>query len=63
MFCLLFATGFLFTPVLLLLIAICVFIVGTEIRVRIEDALLLSRFGEQFREYRLAVFAYVPFIR
>jgi protein-S-isoprenylcysteine O-methyltransferase Ste14 len=63
MFCLLLATGFLFTPILLLLIAICVFIAGTEIRVRIEDALLLSRFGEQFREYQHAVFAYVPFIR
>ena len=63
MFCLLLASGFLFTPILLLLIAIVVFVAGTEIRVRIEDALLLSCFGEQFLEYRRAVFAYVPFIR
>ena len=63
MFCLLLATGFLFTPLLLLMIAICVFVAGTEIRVRIEDSLLLSRFGEQFREYQRSVFAYVPFIR
>ena len=63
MFCTLLATGFLFTPLLRLLLAIVVFIAGTEIRVRIEDALLLSRFGEQFAEYQRAVAAYIPFIR
>ena len=63
MFCMLLGTGFLFTPISLLLIAIFVFVVGTEIRIRIEDALLLARFGEQFREYKRSVFAYVPFIR
>ena len=63
MFCLHLATGFLFTPPLLQLLAIAVFVAGTEIRVRIEDALLMSRFGEQFREYQRTVFGYVPFIR
>ncbi len=63
MFCMLLATGLLFTPILLLLIALAVFVIGTEIRVRIEDALLFSRFGDQFRQYQRAVFAYVPFVR
>ena len=63
MFCLLLATGFLFTPALLLLIAVVVFIVGTEIRVRIEDALLLSRYGELAREYQRSVSAYLPLLR
>lgn len=63
MFCMLLGTGFLFTPIWLLLIAIVVFVAGTEIRVRIEDALLLSRFGEQFSTYRRVVYAYIPLIR
>ncbi len=63
MFCMLLATGLLFTPILLLLIALAVFVIGTEIRVRIEDALLFSRFGDQFRQYQRTVFAYVPFVR
>ncbi len=63
MFCILLATGLLFTPAPLLLAAAVVFAAGTEIRVRIEDALLASRFGEQFRDYQRAVRAYIPFIR
>ena len=39
------------------------FVAGTEIRVRVEDALLLSHFGDEFREYQRTVSAYVPFIR
>jgi hypothetical protein len=49
MFCILLGTGFLFTSLPLFLTSIVVFTVGTEIRVRLEDALLVSRFGEQFR--------------
>jgi protein-S-isoprenylcysteine O-methyltransferase Ste14 len=63
MFCLLLATGLLFTPALLLLIAVVVFIAGTEIRVRIEDGLLLSHFGEPARDYQRSVSAYIPFLR
>jgi protein-S-isoprenylcysteine O-methyltransferase Ste14 len=44
-------------------IALVLFIVGTEIRVRTEDALLASRFGARFFEYRTRVRAYVPFVR
>jgi protein-S-isoprenylcysteine O-methyltransferase Ste14 len=36
---------------------------GTEIRVRSEDRLLASRFGEEFQAYRKTVKAYIPFIR
>jgi protein-S-isoprenylcysteine O-methyltransferase Ste14 len=39
------------------------FIAGTEIRVRTEDRLLESRFGERFLQYRKRVWAYVPFVR
>jgi len=44
-------------------IALALFIVGTEIRVRTEDRLLASRFGARFFEYRKRVRAYVPFVR
>jgi protein-S-isoprenylcysteine O-methyltransferase Ste14 len=45
------------------LIGLAIFIVGTEIRVRIEDGLLASRFGQQFAEYKASVPAYIPFVR
>ena len=63
MFCLLLGTGFLATPIPLLLAAIAIFISGTEIRVRVEDRLLASQFGVEFRSYQRAVAAYVPFVR
>jgi protein-S-isoprenylcysteine O-methyltransferase Ste14 len=63
MYCILLGTGFLFTPLPLFLASVVVFTAGTEIRVTVEDALLLSRFGDQFREYQRAVSAYIPFIR
>lgn len=56
-------TGFLFTPVPMLLIALLVFMIGTEIRVRIEDRLLASRFGAEFRKYQRSVPAYIPFLK
>jgi protein-S-isoprenylcysteine O-methyltransferase Ste14 len=62
MLCLLLGTGFLITPMLVLLLSSVLFIVGTEIRVRIEDALLAERFGDAFREYQRKVPAYVPFL-
>ena len=48
---------------LLLLLAILVFLVGTEIRVYVEDKLLASRFSDEFRNYQRAVSAYIPFVR
>ncbi len=45
------------------LIGLVIFILGTEIRVRIEDGLLVSRFGRQFEEYKTSTPAYIPFVR
>jgi protein-S-isoprenylcysteine O-methyltransferase Ste14 len=45
------------------MIAVVVFIAGTEIRVRTEDRLLASRFGAEFEAYRSEVPAYLPFVR
>jgi len=63
MLCILFGTGFMVTPLWLFLPAVIVFVVGTEIRIRIEDQLLSSRFGKRFREYESSVPAYIPFLR
>jgi len=59
--CILLGTGFLITPWRLLLPAILLFVIGTEIRVRIEDNLLASQFGDRFSEYKKHVPAYIPF--
>jgi protein-S-isoprenylcysteine O-methyltransferase Ste14 len=56
------ATAVVITPWQLFLISLAVFIVGTEIRVRTEEKLLASRFGEEFQSYRRAVPAYIPFL-
>ena len=63
MLCMLLGSGFLFSPAALIVFALLVFLVGTEIRVRIEDSLLASRFGQEFAAYRGAVSAYIPFAR
>jgi protein-S-isoprenylcysteine O-methyltransferase Ste14 len=47
----------------MLLLSTLLFMIGTEIRVRIEDSLLASRFGDQFRDYQRKVAAYVPFLK
>lgn len=60
---LLLGTGFLVTPLPMLLLCTLLFLAGTEIRVRIEDRLLASRFGDEFRDYQRAVSAYVPFLK
>lgn len=63
MFSLLIGTGFLLTRLRWLAVAVAFFVAGTEIRVRIEDALLASRFGSTFETYRARVPAYIPFVR
>jgi protein-S-isoprenylcysteine O-methyltransferase Ste14 len=63
MFCVVLGTGALISPPLLLAIAVTVFVAGTEIRVRIEDRLLSSRFGDQFSNYQSSVSAYIPLLR
>ena len=56
-------TIFVLTPWPWAVLSLALFIAGTEIRVRTEDGLLASRFGERFSEYRGRVWAYVPFVR
>ena len=63
MLCVLLATGFVVTQLPLFLLALVVFLIGTEIRVRIEDKLLASQFGEKFQQYQRSVPAYIPFIK
>jgi protein-S-isoprenylcysteine O-methyltransferase Ste14 len=55
--------GLLLTPAWQLALASALFLAGTEIRVRVEDALLDARFGGEFRAYRAAVAAYLPLLR
>ncbi|MBZ5584853.1 MAG: isoprenylcysteine carboxylmethyltransferase family protein [Acidobacteriia bacterium] len=57
------STLLLWTPWPWVALSLALFLAGTEIRVRTEDALLLSRFGEDFTAYRRRVPAYIPFIR
>jgi protein-S-isoprenylcysteine O-methyltransferase Ste14 len=63
MFCMLLGVGFMTASLPVLLIAIVLFVIGTEIRVRIEDKLLGARFGDEFLEYQRTVGAYVPFVK
>jgi protein-S-isoprenylcysteine O-methyltransferase Ste14 len=57
-------TGLLLaTPLLLLLPSILLMAIGTEIRVRIEDKLLASQFGDEFLDYQRRVPAYIPFLK
>ena len=63
MLCVLLATGFVVTSLPRFLLALIVFLVGTEIRVRIEDQLLASQFGNTFQQYRQSVPAYIPFLK
>jgi protein-S-isoprenylcysteine O-methyltransferase Ste14 len=62
MLCLVLGMGCLLTPVPVLAVAALLAIAGTQIRVRIEDTLLASRFGDQFEAYRRRVAASIPFI-
>ena len=63
MLCVLLGTGFMITPWLLLFVSLVVFMVGREIRVRLEDRLLASHFGDRFQEYKCTVPAYIPFVK
>ncbi len=56
------AIAIVVTPWQLFLPALVLFIVGTEIRVRTEEKLLATRFGEEFDHYKHDVSAYIPFL-
>src|SRR5215813_2283217 len=62
MFAVLAGTGLLIAPRYLLLSGSLLFLVGTEIRMRVEDALLESRFGVEFLDYRRAVKGLIPLV-
>jgi protein-S-isoprenylcysteine O-methyltransferase Ste14 len=57
------ATGFAKTWWPLLVAGVICFVIGTEIRVRAEERLLASRFGEEFAKYKATTPAYLPFLR
>jgi protein-S-isoprenylcysteine O-methyltransferase Ste14 len=57
------ATGILLASWLGLAVGLALCVAGNEIRVRTEDRLLESRFGDEFRKYQKQVVAYIPLIR
>lgn len=61
--CVLWGIGLMAATRWLFVTATLVFLVGTEIRVRLEDRLLGERFGEEFQRYRASTRAYLPLIR
>lgn len=63
MLCMLLATGSLITPWQVFIPVFAIFLIGTQIRVSTEERLLASHFGEQFREYKRSVPAYIPFTK
>ena len=63
MLCLLLGVGWMISPWPLLVLSMLLFLMGTEIRVHIEDTLLASRFDGEFQAYRRTVPAYIPFTR
>jgi len=63
MLAVLLATGFMVSLWWLFLPALVLFFIGTEIRVRIEDNLLATQFGDSFTDYKSRVPAYVPFLK
>lgn len=57
------ATALLMTSTQGLLLALVIYIAGTEIRVHAEDGILRQRFGAAFEDYEQRVKAYLPFVR
>jgi protein-S-isoprenylcysteine O-methyltransferase Ste14 len=57
------ATGFVWTWSPMFAAAVCLYLTGTEIRIRSEDRLLAARFPEAFAAYRSRVRAYIPYLR
>jgi protein-S-isoprenylcysteine O-methyltransferase Ste14 len=56
------ATAVVIAPWQLFAFSLLLWIVGTEIRVRSEERLLASQFGEEFQKYKQGVSSYIPFI-
>lgn len=62
MLLILFAMAVVVSPWQLFVISLFLFTAGTEIRVRTEEKLLASHFGEEFQSYKRSVPAYIPFL-
>jgi protein-S-isoprenylcysteine O-methyltransferase Ste14 len=62
MLCLLLGMGLLVAPLYLLLICVALFLIGTTVRIRIEERLLAARFGESFTRYQQQASRLIPFI-
>jgi protein-S-isoprenylcysteine O-methyltransferase Ste14 len=62
MLCVILGTGVIIASLPMFLVSILLFVIGTEIRVGIEDGLLASRFGEEFRDYRRSTSRYIPLL-
>ena len=60
MLCVPLGTGCLIAPLYLFIPGRVLFLVGTEIRLRIENKLLASRFGDQFQHYHRTVPRLIP---
>jgi protein-S-isoprenylcysteine O-methyltransferase Ste14 len=63
MFGMLLATVFAWSWWPLGIAAVMFYIIGTEIRIRAEEALLAAHFGDRFIAWRAKTPAYIPFIR
>ncbi|HVT95976.1 MAG TPA: isoprenylcysteine carboxylmethyltransferase family protein [Acidobacteriaceae bacterium] len=63
MFGMLLATGLCWTWWPQFAVAVVFFVIGTEIRVRSEERLLESHFGDRYRDYRARTDAWIPFLR
>ena len=63
LFGMLLATIAIATPPEWAVVSVVMFLIGTEIRVHTEDALLRGRFGASFDEYQMSVKAYIPYVR
>ena len=57
------ATGFVFSHWIGIVGGVIVFLIGTQIRTRIEERLLRDAFGEEFLEWRSKVPGLIPFVR
>ena len=62
MLAVLLGTGILIAGWYLLPAGIVLFLVGTAIRIRVEDSLLEGRFAGEFQQYRRSVKGFIPFI-
>ena len=60
MICLLLGQGFMVATWPLLVVATVLMLLGTEIRVRIEERMLRAEFGVELDSYRQSTGAYVP---